>query len=316
MQTADYTALHDSAAWLDLGGRGKIIARGEDRARLLHAMTSNHVEGLRPGEGCYAFFLNAQGRILGDVNIFCSEDHFLLDTEPETAAKLYAHLDKYIIADDVTLEDATSEITTISVEGPNAAVVLGALGAPVPETPHSHATWNSVTVAHVDTTGSGGFFLFAPSTEKESLTRRLEAAGAVFAGAGAARAVRLENGKPRYTDDFNEDCLPQETQLLHALHFNKGCYLGQEIVERVRSRGHVNRLLVRLAIEDDQPPAAQTKVTVEGKDAGQVTSSAWSPLAGKVLAFAYVRADWAAPGSVVEAGGTPARVLPLRPPAA
>jgi len=122
------------------------------------------VEGLRPGEGCYAFFLNAQGRILGDVNIFRAADHLLLDTEPETAAKLFAHLDKYVIADDVALEDATPEIATISVEGPNAAAALEALGAPIPEAPYRHALWNAMTVARVDTTGAGGFFLFAPST--------------------------------------------------------------------------------------------------------------------------------------------------------
>ena len=105
--TAGYTALREDAAWLDLSGRGKIRATGEDRARLLHAMTTNQVETLQPGEGCYAFFLNAQGRILADVNLLCFEDHFLLDTEPETRTKVYEHLDRYIIADDVTLEDQT-----------------------------------------------------------------------------------------------------------------------------------------------------------------------------------------------------------------
>ena len=92
---------------MDLSGRGKIRATGEDRARLLHAMTTNQVESLKPGEGCYAFFLSAQGRILADVNLLCFEDHFLLDTEPETRTKVYEHLDRYIIADDVTLEDQT-----------------------------------------------------------------------------------------------------------------------------------------------------------------------------------------------------------------
>ena len=101
-----YQALRESAAWIDLSGRGKIRVTGEDRARLLHAMTTNDVQNLKPGDACYAFFLNAQGRILADVNILCFEDHFLLDTEPETARKVFEHLDKFIIADDVTLEAA------------------------------------------------------------------------------------------------------------------------------------------------------------------------------------------------------------------
>ena len=114
--TVGYAALREDAAWLDLSGRGKIRATGEDRARLLHAMTTNQVETLKPGEGCYAFFLSAQGRILADVNLLCFEDHFLLDTEPETRTKVYEHLDRYIIADDVTLEDQTDRIATIAIE--------------------------------------------------------------------------------------------------------------------------------------------------------------------------------------------------------
>src|ERR1700685_755691 len=110
--TAGYEALTASAALVDLSRRGKIRVTGEDRARLLHAMTTNHIQQLEPGQGCYAFFLSAQGRILADVNIFCRPDHFLLDTEPETATKLFEHIDRYIIADDVTLEDLTGSLTT------------------------------------------------------------------------------------------------------------------------------------------------------------------------------------------------------------
>ena len=119
-----------SVPWLDLSGRAKLRVTGEDRARLLHAMTSNQVETLMPGEGCYAFFLSAQGRILADVNVLCFEDHFLLDTEPETRTKVYEHLDRYIIVDDVTLEDQTDRIATISVEGPKPPPLLPRSGCP------------------------------------------------------------------------------------------------------------------------------------------------------------------------------------------
>src|SRR5690348_17749510 len=124
-----YNALRDRAAWLDLSARGKIRLTGEDRARLLHAMTTNHIHQLQPGQGTYAFFLNAQGRILGDANVFCFEDHMLLDTEPETRQKLYEHLDRYIIADDVALEDVTTVVATVAVEGPEALAMLASLGA-------------------------------------------------------------------------------------------------------------------------------------------------------------------------------------------
>ena len=119
-----YEALGTCAAWLDLSARGKIKLTGEDRARLLHAMTTNHIQQLTPGTGCYAFFLNDKGRILSDANILCRPDHFLLDVEPETREKIYQHLDHFIIADDVTLEDATPQLATIALEGPLAADVL------------------------------------------------------------------------------------------------------------------------------------------------------------------------------------------------
>ena len=129
-----YYELRGGAAWLDVSSRGKIRVAGEDRARLLHAMTTNHIQQLTPGTGCYAFFLTAQGRILADVNVLCRHDSFLLDTEPETLQKLLEHLDEFIIADDVTLEDVTLKLATIAVEAPKSPDVLAAAGAPALET--------------------------------------------------------------------------------------------------------------------------------------------------------------------------------------
>jgi aminomethyltransferase len=272
-----YEALREGAAWLDLSARGKIVARGADRARLLHAMCTNHVQQLAPGSGCYAFFLNAQGRILGDANIFCRDEDFLLDTEPETHRELVAHLDRYIIADDVTLEDVTPRMTTLAVEGPRAAEVALALNLVVPPASEAFGGARDVMVANLSGTGAPGFWLIAPAEAAAELIREIEAAGAVKADAEAARVVRIENGKPRYGEDITSAHLPQETGMLHALHFNKGCYIGQEIVERVRSRGHVNRLLTRLEID------------AGGKPVGEITSSAWSPALGKTVALAYVR---------------------------
>ncbi|MCC7176667.1 MAG: folate-binding protein YgfZ [Bryobacterales bacterium] len=300
--TPGYRALRESAAWIDLAGRGKIVVRGQDRARLLHAMVTNHVEQLTPGSGCYTFFLDAQGHILGDANLFAGADYHLLDTEPETSAKLRDHLDRYIIADDVTLEDRTASFTTLAVEGPTAAGLLESLGAPAPVLPFSHAPWGARTVARI---GPERLFVFAPEGERGSIVAALESAGAVAATSGDALAVRLEQGRPRYGDDITEANLPQETQMLHAVHFNKGCYLGQEIVERIRSRGHVNRLLVRLSIGSAQPPAPGTKV-----DSGVIHSAAFSPALGRVLAFACLRAEQARPGNKVLVEGREAEVLP------
>jgi aminomethyltransferase len=280
-----YDALRTRAAWMDLSARGKIKLTGEDRARLLHAMTTNHIQQLTPGAGCYAFFLNDKGRVIADANILCRPDHFLLDVEPETRASLYQHLDRFIIADDVTLEDATDTIATIAVEGPEAAAVLQRAGAPVPEAEYGTLDWDRSVVARLNSTGSTGFFVFAPAGEKSALISRLEAAGAEPADAAAARIVRLEHGKPRYGEDVSERFLAQEANQPQALHFSKGCYLGQEIVERVRSRGQIHRVLKPLVLETTEPPAPGTKLP----DGSEITSAAWSPALGKVVALAYVR---------------------------
>ena len=284
-----YEALRNSAAWLDLSARGKIKLTGEDRARLLHAMTTNHIQQLTPGAGCYAFFLNDKGRILSDANILCRPDHFLLDLEPEAREKIYQHLDHFIIADDVSLEDATAELATIAVEGPKAAAVLRAAGAPTPETEYSTIEWGSRLVARLNSTGSLGFFIFVPLGEKSELVAQIEAAGAVAADAEAFRVVRLEHGKPRYGEDISERFLAQEANQPHALHFSKGCYLGQEIVERVRSRGQIHRVLKPLALDSKTPPEPGAKLQTGDTNVAEITSAAYSPALDKVVALAYVR---------------------------
>jgi folate-binding protein YgfZ len=307
--TTGYAALREHAAWLDLSGRGKIIARGEDRARLLHAMTTNQVETLQPGEGCYAFFLSAQGRILADVNLFCFEDYILLDTEPETRTKIYEHLDRYIIADDVALEDQTDQTATLSIEGPNAEAALAILEAPQPVAPYSFAAWRNGTVARVDTTGRGGFFLMIPIAEKRAIMAQLTDAGFPEATAEDARIVRIESGRPRFGEEITERYLVQETGQLQAVNFNKGCYLGQEIVERVRSRAQIHRVLRSVEIDVSEPPAAGTKLKSGDADAAEIVSAVFSPVLGKTVAMAYVRTAFAEPGTRIALDGAPARVV-------
>lgn len=311
--TAGYRALREGAALIDLSERGKIRATGEDRVRLLHAMTTNHIEQLAPGEGCYAMLLNAQGRMLADLHVLAFEDHLLLDTEPETREKVREHLDRYIIADDVTLEDLTHELATLGVEGPQSRTVLEKLGACVPEKLYGTAAWGERIVARLSATGAEGYWIILPRAAREELAAGLSAAGAVEASAEDVRVVRLENGRPRYGEDLTERFIINEAQLWRALHFNKGCYLGQEIVERVRSRGQVHRRLVRLRIDTDAAPAAGAELTAEGKTAGEITSAAYSPAFNAVVALGYVRDPYARPGAVLALGQAPVRVVAAEP---
>jgi aminomethyltransferase len=286
-----YAAFYDGAALLDLSARGRIAAAGEDRKRLLHALSTSHVEQLEPGQGCYAFFLNAQGRVLADAVILCRADSLLLSVEPETRGKVFAHIDRYIIADDVTLTDETEASAELALEGPQAAVLLESLAAPLPSAGYHFAEWDGVLIGHWSATGAPGYRLIATLEAAAELRARLAAAGAVEATAEEARLVRLEHGLTRYGEDISEAQIAHETGQLHAIHFSKGCYVGQEIVERVRSRGSVNRKLVALDIDAAQPPAAGAKVMAGEKEAGAVTSSAYSPRLGKTVALGYLRVE-------------------------
>jgi aminomethyltransferase len=143
-------------------------------------------------------------------------------------------------------------------------------------------------VAAVTVTGQPGMRIFCPAEQAADLVHRLQAAGAVAASAEDARLVRIENGKPRYGEDIRETSLPQETEQMHAVSFSKGCYLGQEIVERIRAQGRVNKKLMRVVLEGGAAPAPGTKTTVDGAEA-EVTSAVVSPSSGEVVALAYVR---------------------------
>jgi aminomethyltransferase len=307
---AGYEALRENVAWLDVSSRGRIKATGEDRARLLHAMTTNHVQQLKPGEGCYAFFLDARGRILSDVNILCRPDHFLLDTEPETREKIFEHLDKFIIADDVTLEDLAPTTAGIAIAGPKAEQALQSLGATLPEKEYQSLEWGPRLLVRLSYTGDTGFLVVLPEDQKQDFVDELNRVGIVEASPEAFRIVRLEHGKARYGDDLSERFLAQEANQPHALHFSKGCYLGQEIVERVRSRGQIHRVLMPLQLGTTDAPAAGAKLQVDGKDVAEITSAVFSPALGKVVALAYIRSEFAKPGTRLALGDTLAFVEP------
>jgi tRNA-modifying protein YgfZ len=300
-----YEALRRGAGFLDVSARGRIVARGRDRARLLHNLTTNEVKKMTPGSGCYAFLLSPQGRIQADLHLLCFEDHFLISTDAALREKVMQHIRRYIIADQVELEDVTASTGEVALEGPGAAAVLAELNAGNPGADYSHVQWGDITIAAMTLTGQPGFRLFG---SVEGLVTRLASAGAKPCTEEDVRQVRIENGRPLYGEDIRENSLPQETQQMHAVSFNKGCYLGQEIVERIRAQGHVNKKLMRVEIDGAEPPAPGTKLTADGAEAGEITSAVYSPELGKVVALAYVRTPRAIPATQLQAGGDRALV--------
>jgi len=229
-----------------------------------------------PGDGCYAFLLSPQGRIQADLHLVCLADHFLIDTDPGLRDKVLQHIRRYIIADQVELEDVTAQTASIGVEGPAANQLQLPPG--------------DRTIAPFTITGQPGYRIYCAAGNKAALVEQLRSLGAKAASAEEARIVRIENGKPLYGEDIRDTTLPQETQQMQAVSFTKGCYLGQEIVERIRALGRVNRKLQRLELEGADLPEPGARLQVDGREA-EITSSVYSPHLGKVVALAYVRAD-------------------------
>lgn len=311
--TPGYRALHEAAAWIDLAGRGWIAVRGPEAADFLHRITTVDVKALKPYQGAYAFFLNPRGGILADVVVYRLADGCRLDTAQELRGKVWDLLHQYLFLEEVELEDCSPASFVLGLEGPLASSLLERAGLPVPQQPWSVAMTGELLVARVSATGQPGWRIYGPLAQAQPVREALERAGAVAATSQDIEVVRLENGRPLYGVDFDERSLPQETGLMHAVHFGKGCYPGQETVERIRSRGHVNRLLVPLTIRCTTPPDPGAPVLVQGKAVGEITSAAWSPRHQGVVALAYLRTSVLAGEEPITVHDAVARVTALTP---
>ena len=307
--TAGYQALWQTAASLDVSPRARIRATGEDRLRLLHAVASNAIEDLAPGSGTETFFLNPQGRIQLLARVYVSPDHVLLETAAEQRQVLLDYLESYIIMDDVSLDDQTTSTAAWAVEGPRAeALVADALGIEIPaEAPSSHVASEGLHTFRSTLTGQPGLWIEAPLDRRDEIAARLQSAGVVPASPEDFQTVRVENKIPLFGQDYSDRNIPHETGLLHFVSFSKGCYVGQEIVERVRSLGQVNRLLTPLALDRGELPSTE-EIQVEGKTVGTLTSPVLSPRHGDVRGFSLLRRETTAPETALTVEGCQARI--------
>jgi folate-binding protein YgfZ len=275
-------ALLHGAGVASLDRTGWIKITGSDRTRWLNGMATNSVQALTPGTGAYNFFLNAQGRIQGDGNIFCCEDELLIETSRQQVATLIPYLDHYIIMDDVELADVSDDRHGVSVIGPDAPSLLTKIGLsliPQEQLKVERQSWGTATVdihmAHGPLVPRFELWVEDPD-DLQKLRQALESAGAPYVGAQTIESLRLLEGTPLYGVDIRDRDLPQETNQARALHFNKGCYLGQEIVERIRSRGNVHRTLTSFRLEGTLP-APGLALRAADKAVGELTSVAALP---------------------------------------
>jgi len=297
-------ALMECAAVHDLGWLKRVAVRGEDRLRWLSGMVTNTVTDLAEHAGAWNLVLNAQGRIQGDVTVWRESDELELEIAADQYEKLLGHLERFIIMDDVELVPLNGEAAgmaraeaALGVTGPQASEVLERAGLPVLAAPmtSTRVEWYGfdLRVERVYGVLGAHYVLWIPVAGLEKLWKFLLTAGATPAGCASLEAYRIAEGIPAYGIDIAEKDLPQETSQVRALNFNKGCYLGQEIVERIRSRGKVHRHLRQLELFGTVP-ARGTDLTLEGDSVvGQVTSAAELKLAtgSRVVGLGMIRAE-------------------------
>jgi len=309
----ELAALRTGCGVFDLGWRAKLVVTGRDRTRWLNGMVSNNIRDLAPAHGVYSFVLNPQGHILGDMYVFNRGESFLIDTDRAQAGKLAQLLKKYIIMDQVVLSEAgEGVITALGLEGPNSKDVLARAGFGPSELQPLEVedrTWHEVALSLIRTL-QGGFMIWLSPENAGGVWEALAAAGATPVGAEALEMWRITAGIPRYGIDIRERDLPQETSQEQALNFTKGCYIGQEIVERIRARGGVHRRFTGFNFDHQAPPPAGTKIEREGREVGEITSVAVLP-SGKAVGLGYLRREAGGPGTAIEIGGVQATLLEL-----
>jgi aminomethyltransferase len=316
---AEFRALLSGCGVYDLSGRAKISVTGGDRVRWLNGMASNNIRDLAVGHGVYAFLLNAQGRIQTDLYVYNLGDSLMLDIDGRQKDKVLSHFDKFIIMDDVEVKDASETVTAIAVAGPQAQEVLRQAGIESPDlaplqfcspTCNCDCGCTQCTLVRGDSPTGTAYEIWLAPDKVKSTWDALVAAGATSVGTHAAELFRISLGIPQFGVDIRERDLPQETGQTRALNFTKGCYLGQEIVERIRSRGAVHRQFAAFKIEGTLPQPG-TKLVAAEKEVGEITSSAILPLPGgdTSVALGYVRRE--AAGKELLAGSAKLKVVAL-----
>jgi folate-binding protein YgfZ len=303
-------------AWLD----------GADRVRYLNAITTNNIKDLPAGHGVTGLLLNPQGHILAEITCFDCGPRLLLSFHALAGQRTLETLEKYIIMDDASLADVTAEFGSLAVEGPRAFDIVrdfsGVALADAAELAHFEKDVEGVTCRIIRRSRSG-----PPGAEIllerervpflwDYLASAVRARGGGRIGYDALHSLRLEAGMPWFSYDFDEHVIPHEAGLEHShISYAKGCYTGQEIVERVRARGQVNRMRIALKFSSAEPPAPGAKLFAAEREAGRLTSAAFSPRLTCPIGFAYLRREYAAPGTQLtlsNGGAAEVIALPLR----
>jgi folate-binding protein YgfZ len=320
-----YAAARERAGLVDRSDRGRVVVSGADRASFLQGLLTNDVVALKAGQGCYAAYLTAQGRMIADLDVYELGDVILLVLPRDVKGAVMAKLDQVIFSEDVQLGDVTDTFAQMAVIGPEAASLvvrvlgvaaetLGALADHGNLRTSWSATGSPVIVTRTAGTGEPGFDLYVESARGGELRRALIEAGAAEIDADTAEAIRIEAGVPLFHRDMDEETIPLEASIeSRAISFSKGCYVGQEVIIRVLHRGHgrVARRLVGLRLQSDVVPPAGARIRAGDREIGEVTSSTRSPALQTSIALGYVHRDFVEPGTKVTVDAAEGEVVTL-----
>lgn len=325
----EHRAWRESVGLIDLSFRSRLCLTGADRQRFLHGQVTNNVKDLEVGEGCYAALVTAKGKMQSDMNIYCLAQEFLLDFEPGLSVAIAQRFEKYIIAEDVQVVDVAPLYGLLSIQGPKAATALSKLGLGI-EPPAGFlcfssikdATWGEMYCMNQPRAQTLGFDLFVPTPALRTVADKLLAVTRELKGQPCGWAplemARIEAGFPRFGADMDETNLPPETGIdQRAVSYTKGCYIGQEVIARIRTYGQVAKSLRGLRLADDLKtlPQRGDKLFHGDKEVGYITSAIASPACRANIALGYVRKEHNQIGTELKlrsaAGESPALIVEL-----
>jgi folate-binding protein YgfZ len=317
----EYAAVReDGAGVVDLSARGRILVSGSEAVPFLNGLITNDMKTLAENSWMPAAFPNVQGRLIASVRVVRLKDEgtvrnvcptFLIDTEPATHERVLKIIERFTLAGDFRVSDITHQTALLSVQGKKAAGVvrsvlgeevasLNANGAIQTAGPNGDAT-DLVTVIRATHTGEEGFDVMLNSAPASAMWDALNNTGARPVGYDALEILRIEAGLPRYGVDMDDTNVVTETTLDDAVSYTKGCYVGQEIIARIKYRGHVAKKLSGIAFEQAVKVEANAPIkSPDDKDIGRLTSKTYSPHLGRTIALGYLKYDYLAPGTEVK----------------
>jgi folate-binding protein YgfZ len=302
---SEHAAVRGAVGVFDRSDHGVLEVTGRDRAKFLHAMLSNDIVSLVPGQGCAATLLDVHGKVQVLLRVLALDDRLLVVTPPETAVATQEALDTFLFSEKAYFRDATGEEAMFVLAGPDApALAQRVTGALPGDRAWSHAPGAiaGTTVRLVRGSGETGapeIWVMTAVASGTAVWESLCGAGAKPVGRVAFASLRIEAGTPAFPDDMGPTVLLPEVPFAALVSYSKGCYIGQEVIVRIRDRGHVNRLLRGLALDGDGIPAAGAPVFAGDAEIGKVTSGAWSYALERPIALAFVRRTHADAGSPV-----------------